>query len=61
MNFDEQDFDDESKVIIEWNVRNRIAEFLWGDEGKMISVAKNYEALLNALEYFPEAEKLSKN
>ncbi|MCH7781641.1 S41 family peptidase [candidate division KSB1 bacterium] len=61
MNFDEQDFDDESKVILEWNVRNRIAEFLWGDEGKMISAAKDYEALMNALEYFPEAEKLSKN
>lgn len=61
MKFNEEDFDEESKIVLAWNVRNRIAEFLWGDEGKIISAAKDYDALLNALEYFPEAEKLSKN
>ena len=59
--FNEQLLREESHDLNGLAIRRYIAEFLWGDIGYIKAHVVNDNVLWEALEYFPEAEKLVKN
>ncbi|MFC1554060.1 S41 family peptidase, partial [candidate division KSB1 bacterium] len=60
-NFNENGMDEPSTEIVEWYLQWHIAEFLWGDEGKIKAAVTDYTALQESLKYLQQAEDLVKS
>jgi len=60
MQFNEQLLREETNDLNELLIRRYIAEFLWGSIGYIKAQVVDDNVLWEALEHFPEAEKLVK-